>query len=284
MTDATTAMSGTTHAPDTHALTQTAVATPSTQRSLTQLSPPPSLSNPETVRQFSSLRSDQFSQDVVLNIEAQETVASATFYQLEQISIGELNITHDEFVRMWKTLIFKRSLDLFEQEKNRRHARHIRFGTDVVIPRPLADLLTALGKYQSSWNGIIYHVVPPVIDDANIPDWVNVDHNLMARFQRFMNRLDSLYQMSELPRRTDFLGTPLMFVGVNDTNNNTMRAVKAASAEVRMTDAYQAFVHDTLFDPPLVAYNDCHLDLTQPMFRSTVVTAYVGSYTKTTNA
>jgi len=79
---------------------------------------------------------------MIVNVDAQVSVAQATNQQLEQLSAIALPMDEVSFVRMWRTLNRKRVQDVFELEKHRRAEHFIRVMPNFPVPAPLADLLT----------------------------------------------------------------------------------------------------------------------------------------------
>jgi hypothetical protein len=96
--------------------------------------------------------------DVAINIDAQETLATATYNQLVQLAALELPINAADFVRMWKTLILKRVLDVYESEK-RLCANHLKeISRNMRLPAPLADLLYSLGSFFDPSSGTVLRI------------------------------------------------------------------------------------------------------------------------------
>lgn len=98
--------------------------------------------------------------NISLSIENQDSVARATYLQIEQLCAVGLPLTENQFIRMWKTLILKRSQDVYEQEKHTRAQDYVRVMRNLPVPGPLADLLYSIGQLHSRTLGTIFDIVP----------------------------------------------------------------------------------------------------------------------------
>lgn len=211
---------------------------------------------------FGRLDKDYFIRDIRVDIDNQETLATATYHALEQQTQMDLPINLENFIRMWKTLILKRVQDVYENEKCQRAENFVRLIRNITMPAPLADLLYSLGACLDPTSGVLYHITPPA-RPAQPQPWWNVDPAILANWILTMNRMQHLFTMKEFPSIREYDGRPLMLTAIQDRLDGT-RIVKAFSNQPTPADGFIRFVNDELFENG-IAYNDCHLRLTDPL-------------------
>lgn len=232
---------------------------------------------PHLLLDFGSTRSDYHRVDMTLVVAGQDTVAAATWAQLSSLETRDIGITQAVFTKLWKTFMLKRAQDLFQQEKNRRAENFVRFYTNLPVPKPLYDLLCALGQCYDNTNGVTYDVIPPARLQQNPQDWYTLTAAELNTWIQEMRRYERVYEMCEFPQRSDFEGRALQRLSFNDTN--AVRQVKARSTIVRPSDTLVTLMHDQLFEP-MPNFAECHIVCTDQLHRSSVIASYVSSFVK----
>lgn len=237
------------------------------------------LSSSETLS-FGRLDSDYFIVDVVVNVEAQETLATATYQQMLQLTSLDFPITQQNFVRMWKTIILKRVHDVYEMEKHRRADHYLRLNRNLMLPAPLADLLYSLGQWYNDVEGIMYHMVPPT-RAADPEPWWTLDNAIFSAWNQTVNRMQHLFQMKEYPSLSDFDARPIY--GCSKLIDGQMQSIVARWNKPKPADAFIRFVNDELFAAPIPP-DQCHLRMTDRMFTTSIVGEYLRRYCLSSNS
>lgn len=110
---------------------------------------------------FGRMDADYHTVDHTLQVENQDTVSGAVFYQLSIISSIDLNMIEATFIKVWKQMLLKRAQDLYLMEKQVQPPNQLHLSRIIKVPAPLAELLTILGPFQSNVLGSTHHIVPP---------------------------------------------------------------------------------------------------------------------------
>lgn len=232
---------------------------------------------PHLLLDFGSTRSDYHRVDMTLVVAGQDTVSSAVWRQLQHLETRDIGITEAVFIKLWKTFMLKRAQDLFQSEKNRRADNFVRFYTNLPVPKPLYDLLCALGQCYDNTNGVTYDIIPPARSQQNPQAWYTLTAADLNTWIQEMRRYERVYEMCEFPQRSDFEGRALQRLAYDD--NNALRQVKARSTIVRPSDTLITLMHDQLFEP-MPTYNECHIVCTDQLHRESVIASYVSSFVK----
>ena len=161
--------------------------------------------------------SDQYIETMIINIHHLDRVAKQTYNQICELSLTNPPITQHEFVRTWKTLILYRAQNVYECQTGTPPPNRIRLAPSVTLPRPLADIIYSIGRWQSSANGVNYDIRPLARPDADIPQWWTVDPDITTKWQTFLSRASIYYLCVEMPRRYDFNGLPIAIISVRQT-------------------------------------------------------------------
>lgn len=229
---------------------------------------------------FGRLDSTHRIHNLRISIANQETIASYTYQQMEQLSAVALVIEMNDFIRLWKTLILKRVQDVYKQEKHRRAPDFIRLMRNLPIPAPLADLLYCLGQKRSSAVGTILDMVlPPKVTPAS--DWWTLDETILDHWCLTNSRMSTLYQIKEFPAPSEFQDRTIGFTAIQDVGE--LRFVKSHTNEPSVTDGFIRFVNDDLFQNPYL-YVTCDLRIVEALERHSIAGNYVGSYELQTNS
>lgn len=195
--------------------------------------------------------------------------------QMHQLTQIDLPVNEAEFVRMWRTLLLKRSQDIYEVEKQRNVANPIRIDRHIHVPAPMHDILSSIGSFHSNALGVVYHVVPPA-RPLVIPDWYQIDHDLIQRYQISMNRMKNLYEMRRFPSHNDTKDRSIVLSTYADVEHE--RSVKALTDEVLSIDAYVRFIHDNMLGQNAIAHANCHLMMSENLNLETARLEYIGAY------
>ena len=225
---------------------------------------------------FGRLDSDHHIHNVTINIGALTRVFDSTFDVLEDLSVANVPIARNDFIRMCRTLVLKRAMDVQDQEKGVRPPHFLRLPSKFLVPRPVADLLYSLGQHKSPANGVVYDILAPA--QLGIPQpWYAVDPQIVADFTTWIHRNQKYYQMCEIPPRTQKEGTPLVLTNSNEAGGENQ--VKAGVNNPQISDALLRCVHENaMFQNPPFAYANCHLQMTERLDMAYVLTTYVNSY------
>lgn len=228
-------------------------------------------------RIFGRMDSDYFIREHTVRINNQETLATQVYNALTELVTWRLPITLPQFLRMWKTLILKRTQDVFESEKSRRSDHFIRLVRNIPIPAPLGDLLHSLGYFHSFTTGYLHHIVQPARASTPETFWT-VDPIITTAWTTTMNRLNHVYTMKEFPSMSQCEGKPMMLTTVSSFDTPE-RSVRSFTNETNMTDAFIHAMQDQLYDAdPIITFANSHLIMTNPFDHTAVRQQYVYSY------
>jgi len=236
----------------------------------------------ELLAMIGRMDSDAHIMDLAFNIGGQDSLSGAVWDQISDLLTVEPIISRENFIRMWKTIILKRLVDVFSKEKGRRHNHYIRLDYSIIVPRPLGELLYSIGQFRNLHNGITYDVVPPT-QSAQPEPWWTVDNTILNQWIRFINRVSFLYEMLEMPKVTEFRDRPINMLNLADTAGG-LRTVRSYTTGPTPSDGLLFFVNDDLFTNHAASYDNCHLIVTEARTLQAVRDSYVGSYVKQTTA
>lgn len=90
--------------------------------------------------------------DMPLDVAAQVSLPQATYRQLVSLRVVDLPITEAEFMRVWRTLLLKRSQDVYEKCHSTRPDHYVRITQQTLVPGPLSDVLYHLGSEYRFFN------------------------------------------------------------------------------------------------------------------------------------
>lgn len=229
---------------------------------------------------FGRLDSTYRRHDLIVNVDAQISVAQATYQQLEQLSAIALPMDEANFVRMWRTLILKRVQDVFELEKHRRAEHFIRVMPNLPVPAPLADLLYSLGQLHSRALGTVFDMVPPARPAVPQP-WWTLDNQVLDHWCLLTARMSTLYMMKEFPAKNEFKDRAIGMTSILDAAN--VRSVKSLTNEPTAADGFIRFVNDELFTNPFPFANS-DLRIVEGLERESILRTYAGVYVTGTNS
>lgn len=228
---------------------------------------------------FVALRNDPIMTIIIreLDINGQDTLSGITYDVLLTLTREQLRITREQFIQLWKTLLLKRSQDIYESTYKIRPQNYIRINRNLIIPATLADLLSSLGTYQSYHKGYRFDLQPPAHPVADPPRWWQPDQAIITSWYNTMNQLRGKYLWKEYPSPQHYDQGTINLCSVNRANGYCM--VKAYTNEAKLTDAYIAVCNDDLYGPhPIVNFDNSHLIMTERLALNTIRREYVSSY------
>lgn len=232
---------------------------------------------------LSALASDYHVQEVVLDPAAQTRCAEATYETMQQLVNVDLAITQAPFTRMWRTLILKRSQDVYEKFRNRRAANYVRLGVNTLVPAPLGDVLYGLGSFYHADTGIRYYTGPPA-QPADVPNWWVLDNAAQNAWDVTMARLSHQYLMREFPAHLDHKGRTLFFCSRQLLDDDANVSVKTHSSVIDPVDGLICGVNENLFNPVPFPFVDSHLEVFQRLHVQSLTREYTGSYILSSNS
>lgn len=238
--------------------------------------PIPVMNMPRVAQLFNRMDRDSTNVVHVVNITNQDTLSGETYDQLQQISSVQLPITRAKFIRMWKTIILKRTQDVYESQYMVRPTEYIRLNRSIVLPATLADVVHALGSFFSTVTGRTHFIAPPARPAPPEEFWT-VDSNIVRDFIATTQYMNPCFIMKEYPSQRETDARPIMLT-YRLTQNARMR-IKALTNEPRLSDAFIRMVNDDLF----VAHGrfsaaSCSLNMTPDLTPSTIRGRYIAGY------
>lgn len=243
----------------------------------------PALNNQFAAATFGRMESDYNIQDHTLLIDNQDTLSGQVYDQLVILATTQQPIAREAFIRMWKTLILKRTQDVYEQEKSLRPPNYINLHRSILLPGPLADLLYSLGQFHSNATGHLHHIVPPQRHIHHPHNWWIIDEDIIQQWHQLTYRNKNLYQMKDFPLPKQCENCPLMLTTRRD--RNLFSLIKAWTNEPTPTDSIIRMMNDDLFAAhPYITYDNCAYSVTQRLHIQGVLSDYVGSYVIASNS
>ncbi|CRL05798.1 CLUMA_CG018826, isoform A [Clunio marinus] len=237
----------------------------------------PILNNSHVISILGRMESDYTVVDHPVQIANQDSLSGATYDQMQAICSTDMNLTRNDFIRMWKTLILKRVQDVYEIEKHLRPAHFIAISRTIMVPAPLGDLLANLGMFHSSATGHFHHITPPAYP-AEPDDWWVVDNDLVARWSHTMARMQYRYRMKEFPSNREVDNRPMILIRRSPIQNGFL-LLKANTNEPRLVDGVISAVNDELFDDvACFTFDNAALNVSSSFQVAPVRGTYIGSY------
>lgn len=207
----------------------------------------------KTLSSFGRRDSQYLPFEFPLRIDNQDTFSGRTYDQMLQLVNADLPVTREEFIRMWKTILYKRTQDVYSAVMGSLPVNWLNISRSLPLPAPLADVTDAIGEFYSIARGIQCIATPPVIPANHLP-WMDLDADLIQRWGPFCNRFKTLFAMGSLPPLEDYNNRPLMLTTIQD--DNALRTIRAHTNEATSWDCYIRFLNDDLFTPQVDITND----------------------------
>lgn len=158
-----------------------------------------------------------------------------------------------------------------------------------MIPAPLADLLTAIGSFESKVTGHEHHIVPPAYVEAD-NHWL-IDDEIFIEWQQTCARLQHHYTMKVFPAEHESEHRPIALTFIEEVQAAVQHQrprlirIKAYTNEPTPTDALLRSVNDDLFlEHGEWTVGNSHLYMSPAFNQQQVVSTYVGSYVLDSNA
>lgn len=226
---------------------------------------------------FGRTDSDYHTVDLVINIDAQETLPGLVYDQIIQLTSIDLPLTRGMFIQMWKTILLKRVQDVIEKQRLARPNHFIRLGRNLELPAPLADLVYSIGRFHSHATGVVYDIAqPPRADPA--PAYWDVDPLIVTFWQQSMARMRQAYTMREYPSPSEFDNRPLGLTTIQTANQ--LRSVRAYTNETSANDALIRFVNDDLYvEHNHFTFDTSHLSVVDRLELASTRARYISCYT-----
>lgn len=235
---------------------------------------------------FGKMDSDYTVTNFTLHIDIENTLAELTYLQLSSIVSVELTETKEEFVRMWNTLMLKRAQDCYKFGKSSPSPSALQRIRAGYIPGALYDLLVRIGNFTSNVTGDTIHVIPPPIPKRkeDIPNYFTISPQLVAKWNNDMYRMKGLYQMEDFPS-LDTIDDKMMTFTMVSSYEDDIRCVRSYTDEPTPEDGIVHLVNGKTFeDNNFLAYEGCHIKMTQQVSYADIATTYVGSYVIESNS
>lgn len=210
-----------------------------------------------------------------VNIAAQTLLATATFEQLQQLTDLDLEISEDNFIRIWRSLLLKRSQDVFEKCRRQRPNHYLRVSSQLIVPAPLGDLLYSLGRYFHAEEGVVYETIPPNQADP-VENWWQIESGPLQQWIRTCNRMKTKYLMRETPLSSEYDGKPIMLA--SQQVEGDIVTIKTKFNTLELPDGLIAAVNEPLYENPPFAFANSHIVVVEKKYQPGLVAEYVGSY------
>lgn len=237
----------------------------------------PIISNAEIIRTMGRMDADMIPVGITFNPSLLERVPRAVYRTLEALHpLGVLPIDQNNFVRMCRTLMFRRLLDIVDGTNHLRTAGTIAVGRTIMMPRPIADLLYGLGNFFCEATGQPYQVSCVAAPAANPEPWRTLDPAVVTGFNRAVAVSASRYMMAEFPRPSNLDGQPLPLLRRNERDD--LVQVRSRFIGPTLADVFLYAVNEDLVEDSPYLLADCHYMATMPINITQLVHSYVDSY------
>ena len=196
--------------------------------------------------------------------------------QQEQLCMQALPIARNDYIRMCQTLLLKRVQDVHVRCFNTRAANFVRIYCNLDVPKPLYDLMSAIGRGFDPADGCHYFMSPVTKPAANPPNWWNVDAAILEHYVQMTRRMNSLYQHVEFssPNDTDSRALGVTRVRVMD---NLSQVVSKTPTPTPAEGLLRMMCPDALLAGDVVPIDQCGFRLGDQQFSESFRLAYVGS-------
>lgn len=181
---------------------------------------------------------------IAVNVNGWNDFPGRCYDLLVTMSVAELPITRDNFIRVSKTLLLKRLMDVHEMVHTTRPDHYVRISRHVGLPAPIADTLHSIGYYLSPSSGAYFMPAVPARAAQPEPFWT-VDTALMDQWVNTIAQLESSYMMREYPSPSDTGFRP--WISARLETHNATRRVMIHNTETSLADAFSRLVNDDVF-------------------------------------
>jgi len=232
---------------------------------------------------FFSPRSLHPTKTITVNPDMIENFVNAIFQQQEQLCTSALPINQANFARMIKTLVLKRVQDVHEKCFNQRANHFVRLYRNIMVPKPIYDLMSALGRGFNIHDGHHYYMSPVAQPAANPPDFWTIDNNILTAYQQFARRMAPLYQYVEFPSSNDYDGRSIGCTRIQEANGRSS-VLSSTPAPTPADGLLRILNPDGFLAGDVPAMDACSFRLCDETFTAPVLNAYVGSSVLNTNS
>lgn len=216
---------------------------------------------------------------LIVAIENQTQLPSMTYHQIRQLLAIEMELTEEQFIRMWRTLVLKRAQDVYRATSGAQPPNLIRLPRTILLPGPLGELIYSLGLGFSPSTGWRIRTVPPVLSDP-LPPWATPDPVIVEAWQNMTARIDTLYTQYQFPSFADYEDRLIGLTTISDDAND-FRTVRSWTNESTPSERYLRFVFDDLFAAnSRININSCRFMIAAPLHLPTIRSDYCGSFVK----
>jgi len=232
---------------------------------------------------FFSPRSLHLTKTITVDPNQVEAFANAIYAQMEQLCVNVLPIDQANYARMIKTLILKRVQDVHEKCFNQRAPHFVRLYRNIMVPKPIYDLMLAIGRGFNIHDGHHYYMSSVAYPAANAPDFWQLDAAILTAYQQFSRRMSTLYQHVEFPSSNDYDGRAIGCTRVQVAHGRSS-VLASTPAPTPADGLLRIMIPDAFFggDVPLVA--NCSYRLCDETVIAPVQNAYIGSAILKTNS
>jgi hypothetical protein len=232
---------------------------------------------------FFSPRSLHLTKTITVDPNQIENFANAVYQQQEQLCTNVLPITQANFARMVKTLVLKRVQDVHEKCFNQRANHFVRIYRNILVPKPIYDLMTAIGRGFNIHDGHHYYMSPIAQPAANPPDFWNIDNNILTAYQQFVRRMSPIYQYVEFPNSNDYDGRSIGCTRVQLAHGRSS-VLASTPAPTPADGLLRILIPDAFLGGDVPAMDVCSYRLCDETLVAPVLNAYVGSSVLQTNS
>lgn len=244
------------------------------------------LNQPSTGLAFGRNDSDYHVLNRQVQIENQTVLPKLVFDQITSLVTVDLQLTEEMFVRMWKTMILKRTQDVYRIEKGIIPDDYLELDRDLIVPAPLYDLLNSLGSFISKETGDHLHLIPPNPNKKK-EDFFELDLAILQTWSKDLYRCKGLYEMKNFPPISDTEDRAIGLTSRSPLNKKLPDEliIRAWTLEPKPTDALIRAVNDELFnEDTLINYKNSRYMMTKKISITESQLSYVCDYTLNSNS
>lgn len=232
---------------------------------------------------FFSPRSLHLTKTIIVDPNQIENFAIAIHQQQEQLCTNVLPIDAANYARMIKTLVLKRVQDVHEKCFNQRAPHFVRLYRNIMLPKPIYDLMAALGRGFNIHDGHHYYMSPVAHPAANPPDFWQIDNNILTAYQQFSRRMSPIYQHVEFPNSNDYDGRSIGCTRVQIANGRSS-VLASTPAPTPADGLLRILIPDAFFAGDVPAMAACSYRLCDETVVQPVLNAYIGASVLQTNS
>lgn len=232
---------------------------------------------------FFSPRSLHPTKTITVNPHYLTNFVGRIYDQQEQLCHNALPIERGHYIRMIKTLVLKRVQDVHEKCFNARAPHFVRLYRNIIVPKPIYDLMCAIGRGFNVHDGYHYYMSPVAQPNANPPNWWAIDHDILTNYQQFSRRMSPLYMHVEFPSTNDYDGRFIGCTRLQEDHGRT--SVLASTPAPTPADGLLRIMNpDGFFGGDVPAVETCSYRLCDETVVAPVMNAFIGSAVLASNS